>query len=80
MTVVSIMLDCLTTLKNEIPELEIAYYKQDNAGCYHSGNSIISAKLAGGAVEVAVVRNDFSNPRDGKGVCDRKAVTIKGDV
>ena len=33
------MLDCLTTLKKEIPELEMAYYKQDNTGCYHSGNS-----------------------------------------
>ena len=27
---------------------------------------------------VAVVRNDFSNPQGGKGVCDRKAATIKG--
>ena len=47
MTVASIVLDCLTTLKKEIPDLEMAYYKQDNAGCYHSKNSIISAKLAG---------------------------------
>ncbi|CAH3044246.1 unnamed protein product, partial [Pocillopora meandrina] len=78
-TVASIMLDCLTTLKKEIPELEMAYYKQDNAGCYHSGNSIISAKLAGDTVGVAVVRNDFSDPKGGKGVCDRKAATIKGD-
>ena len=79
-TVASIMLDCLTTLKKEIPDLEMAYYKQDNAGCYHSGNSIISAKLAGDAVGVAVVGNDFSDPQGGKGVCDRKAATIKGDV
>ena len=34
-TVASIMLDCLTTLKKEIPDLEMAYYKQDNSGCYH---------------------------------------------
>ena len=25
-------------------------------------------------------RNDFSDPQGGKGVCDRKAATIKGDV
>ena len=79
-TVASIMLDCLTTLKKEIPDLVKAYYKQDNAGCYHSGNSIISAKLVGDAAGVAVVRNDFSDPQGGKGVCDRKAATIKGDV
>ena len=58
----------------------MAYYKQDNAGCYHSGNSIISAELAGDAVGVAVVRNDFSDPQGGKGVCDRKATTLKGGV
>ena len=79
-TVASIMLDCLTTLKKEIPDLEMDYYKQDNAGCYHSKNSIISAKLAGDAVGVTVVRNDFSDPQGGKGVCDCKAATIKGDV
>ena len=56
------MLDCLTTLKKEIPDLEMAYYKQDNTGCYHGGNLIISPKLAGDAVEVAVVRNDFLDP------------------
>ena len=74
------MLDRLTILKKEIPELEKAYYKQDNARCYHSGNSIISAKLAGDAVGVAVVRNDFSDPQGGKGVCNCKAANIKGDV
>ena len=34
--VVSIMQDCLVSLKKEMPELERAFYKQDNAGCYHS--------------------------------------------
>ena len=29
---------------------------------------------------VTVVRNDFSDPQGGKGVCDRKAATIRGDV
>ena len=74
------MLDCLITLKKEIPELEMAYYRQDNASSYQSENSIVSAKLAGDAVGVAVVRNDFSDPQGGKGVCDRKTATIKGDV
>ena len=58
-TVASIVLDCLTTLKKEIPDLEMAYCKQDNTGCYHRGNSIISAKLAGDVLGEAVVRNDF---------------------
>ena len=29
---------------------------------------------------MVVLRNDLSDPRGGKGVCDRKVVTIKGDV
>ena len=73
------MQDCLASLKKEMPELERAYYKQDNAGCYHSGYTIVSAKLAGDIAGVVVERNDFSDPQGGKGVCDRQA-TIKGDV
>ena len=61
------MLDCLTTLKKEIPDLEMAYYKEDNAGCYHSENSVVSVKLAGDAVGVAVVRNDFRTLKVEKG-------------
>jgi len=74
------MQDRLLSLKKEKPELEKAYYKQDNAGCYRSGLAIISAKLAGDIAGVAVVQNDFSDPQGGKGVCDRQASTIKGNV
>ena len=41
---------------------------------------MVSAKLAGDAAGVAVIRNDFSDPQGGKGVCDRQAATIKGDI
>ena len=78
--VVSIIQDCLVSLKKEMPELERAYYKQDNAGCYHSGYTIISTKLAGDITRVVVERNVFSDPQGGKGVCDRQAATIKGYV
>ena len=78
--VVSIMQDCLTLLKKKMPELEKAYYKQDNAGCYHSGYTIVSAKRVGDVAGVDVVRNDFSDPQGGKGICDRKAANIKGGV
>ena len=74
------MQDCLVSLKKEMPELERAFYKQDNAGCYHSGYTIISAKFAGDIAGVGVERNDFSDPQGGKGICDRQAATIKGDI
>ena len=67
-------------MKEQIPELKRVYFKQDNAGCYHSGNTIISTKLAGDVAGVAVIRNDFSDPQGGKRVCDRQAATIKGNV
>ena len=41
---------------------------------------MVSAKLAGDAAGVTVIRNDFSDPQGGKGVCDRQAATIKGDI
>ena len=79
-TVVSVMQDCLASLKKEMPELERAYYKQENTGCYHSGYTIVSAKPAGDNAGVVVEWNDFSDPQGGKGVCSHQAATIKGDV
>ena len=54
--------------------------KTANVSCYHSGYTINSAKLAGDIAGVTVKRNNFSKPQGGKGVCDRQAATIKGDV
>ena len=71
------MQDCLVSLKKEMPELERAFYKQDNAGCYHSGYTIVSAKFAGDIAGVGAERNDFSDPQGGKGICNRQAATIK---
>ena len=36
--------------------------------------------MAGDVAGVAVVGNDFSDPQGGRGVSDRKAAAIKGDV
>lgn len=60
--------------------MERAYYKQGNASCYHSGYTIVSAKLAGDITGVVVERNYFSDLQGSKGVCDCQAATIKGDV
>lgn len=79
-TVSGIMVDCLKALKRDMPELEKAYYKEDNAGCYHSGNTILSSKLAGDVAGITVARVDFSDPQGGKGVCDRQAATLKGAI
>ena len=48
-------------------------YSQDNAGCYHSGSTIVCANVVGKELGVAIKRLDFSDPQCGKGVSDRKA-------
>lgn len=55
-------------------------YWQDNACCYHNGPTILSAKKLGEDEGVQIQRLDFSDPQGGKGLCDRKAATIKSHM
>ena len=80
LTVQAIMSDVLGKLKEMMPTLRFVYYRQDNAGCYRSGNTILGAVKAGEARGIIVRRLDFSDPQGGKGACDRKAATIKAHI
>ena len=75
--VLSIMKDVIEKLKSHLPQLKTVFYRQDNAGCYHCGATIVGASFAGCCSGVSVKRMDFSNPQGGKGPCDRKAASIK---
>lgn len=79
-TTLSIMKDVVHKLKEELPKLEIVYYRQDNAGCYHCCSTIVGASTIGKDVGVSVRRMDFSDPQGGKGSCDRKAATVKSHM
>lgn len=63
-----------------MPQLKTINYRQDNAGCYHSGPTIICAGKVGKQHGVEIKRLDFSDPQGGKGACDRKAATIKAHM
>lgn len=78
--VAAILQDVLFTLKEQRPELQRVYCKQDNAGCYHSGSTIVSSMSSSQASDVKVDRFDFSDPQGGKGEADRQAATIKGHI
>ena len=78
--VTAILRDVLVTLKEQRPELEKVYCKQDNAGCYHCGSTIVGSTSASGVLGVKVERFDFSDPQGGKGEADRQAATIKGHI
>lgn len=78
--VVAIMQHVLATLKREYPELNKAYFRQDNAGCYHSSRMILACRDISASTGVQVARVDFSDPQGGKGAADRLAASCKGHV
>ena len=80
LTVQAIMSDVLGKLKEVMPTLRSVYYRQDNAGCYRTGSTILGAVKAGEAHGITVRRLDFSDPQGGKGACDRKAATSKAHI
>ena len=78
--VLAVMADVIRQLKITIPKLESVYHRQDNAGCYHCGATIVCARVIGEQYGVTIKRLDFSDPQGGKGPCDRKAATIKSHM
>lgn len=78
--VVSIMAHVLESLKKQHPEIKKAFFRQDNAGCYHSTATIVSVPEIAKASGVQVAEVCFSDPQGGKGPADRMAATIKGHI
>ena len=67
----------LQTLKTEHPEIIQAFFRQDNAGCYHCSNTVSALARMEKEVGIKVTRVDFSDPQGGKGAADRLAATCK---
>ena len=78
--VTAIMHHVLATLKQEHPEINKAYFRQDNAGCYHSSRTLLACREISASTVVKVVRVDFSDPQGGKGAADRLAASCKGHI
>lgn len=78
--VVGIIGHTLRSLKEHHSEINKAYLRKDNAGCYHSVEMLTSCLLMEESTGIKVCRVDFSDPQGGKGLCDRKAATIKAHV
>ena len=45
--VIAVMADVIEQLKITVPALRTVYYRQDNAGCYHCGSTIVCAAVIG---------------------------------
>ena len=75
--VILMMQHVLKTLKTEYPEINWAYLRQDNAGCYHCANTVLACQTMEQSTGIKVARLDFSDPQGGKGAADRLAATCK---
>ena len=62
-SVAAIIHHVLATLKREHPEVNKAYFRLDNAGCYHSSRTIVARPEISASTGVQVVRVDFSDPQ-----------------
>ena len=71
--VVLIMDHVLRSLKKQC-------FQQDNAGCYHSAQTILSVDILSKRSGIQVNDVDFNDLQGGKGLCDRKAAQIKSHV
>lgn len=78
--VVVIMDHVLRFLKKQHPEIVSSFFRQDNAGCYHSAEIILSVDILSKRSGIQINHVDFSDPQGGKGSCDRKAAQIKAHV
>ena len=78
--VVLIMDHVLRSLRKQHPEIVRLFFRQDNAGYYHSAQTTLSVDIMSERSRIQVNDVDFSDPQGGKGSCDRKAAQIKSHV
>ena len=80
LAVVLMMQHVLNILKSQHPEVTTAYFRQDNAGCYHCASTVLACPSIEKSTGIKVARFDFSDPQGGKGPCDRLAATCKSHI
>ena len=78
--VASIIEDILEDVKTKYPNIDTAYLKSDNAGCYHNSQLLLSLPEIGKRTGITVSRYDFSDPQSGKDICDRKIAPMKAHI
>ena len=66
--VLSILEDILVKTKRHNPLIQNAYLRSDNAGCYHSAQTILSLPQLSVSTGIKIRRFDFSDPQGGKGI------------
>jgi len=78
--VASILEHTLLELKSINPNLEEAFLRSDNAGCYHCAFLLLSLPILGNRVGIKISRYDFSDAQAGKDICDRRIAAVKSHM
>lgn len=78
--VITIMQHVLHALSTEYPNITKAFFRQDNAGCYHSSATLLACPSIEASTGIKVAGVDFSDPQGGKGAADRMAAAAKSHI
>ena len=78
--VTSILENLLENIKVDFPNVQKVFFRSDEAGCYHTSNLIAAVRDVGERVEITVQRYDFSEPQQGKDICDRVLCPMKAAI
>lgn len=79
-TVLAILRHILGYIKQEMPQVNRAYLRSDNAGCYKSAVLISGIHKLSTESRIFIKRLDFSEAQAGKGPCDRASAWVKRNV
>ncbi|KAL9958399.1 hypothetical protein ACROYT_G035406 [Oculina patagonica] len=78
--VASILENLFVNIKENFPEVKRAFLRSDEAGCYHNSELLAAAKDIGDRTGIAVMAYDFSEPQQGKDICDRVLCPMKATI
>lgn len=78
--VTSVFESLLESIKVDFPDVKTVCIRSDEAGCYHTTNLIAAVKDVGDRVGIHVERYDFSEPQQGKDICDRVLCPMKASI
>ena len=76
----SVFENLLENVKRDFPAIKRVYFRSDEAGCYHTSQLIAAVKDISDRVGITVERYDFSEPQQGKDICDRVLCPMKASI
>ena len=76
----SIAEDLLGNIKSIHPSVKTVYFRSDEAGCCHNSELIAALRDVGDRKGIAVTQYDYSEPQQGKDICDRIICPLKSSI